>query len=1243
MLNYRTDTFLRLRQEMDSLANQNLLTPEKVREMVKLKGIDLQDFKEADKKFIASGQTYADLEGDFMDTIAAGATDLVEGIGNIGMAILPPQISTAVENTAEVLGEYVPDAVKSAYQAMSDPYTGDSLAKGITRDTSGIFMGGGALLKMGKSALAGGKLAPSIGRFYNKLGRKSKFAVRNTAYGIPFATAQTIVEDPRQNSYDMIKALMSEDPKAMEALRNLDSDPSALDYLDAFVKNVGVDMTLSLGLATGFKGIAKSLKAGKNSKVAQKITQLGVGKKVSDFSKKYLTSRLGTDDVTLASLVKRDAAGKAAMTRADGISKDFERFAKEEFGTLAKDDNFRENIFNKYLQLKRNPLTNEIENPPADIIAQLDNAGGKTRQALDDMRNSISELQNSLSGKLRGTLGAVINKSAKEGTYLLRSYDFYDDRKFKDKLVKRIKQRRDGLRGGVVQDDIVDNAFMYLQKQFPTASNEEIFEKLLKLAGETPNKMDEKGFGDFITNIANRNAVKITGKPLTKRMLKEPAIRELFGEVKDPSMNYVKTYEKLSMFKAENDFLEEVAMKMNSNFNNRIANILKANKDAMDNGRPNFQFEGRTIQTSAMQNKNSQQMAMDEAKKGLVDMGEIGKDRIGAIFGGKVLQQKQMKNPLEHIYASETYAKAIKDGLDVASTNNKLIKAWVAAKGLSQTAKTVYSPQTHGRNIMGNAFIMLANGLLPTKTSLANAMKVTATKLIKGRNNKQLGEYMARMQELGVTDSSIPARTIRRNLETVLRDPDDYLEKTYIGKAASKAQDLYQAEDDFFKVMHFERTKENLKKTFPELGEESIERMAAQRTRDLMPNYNLVPKAFKALRAAPVGDFLSFPAEMTRISKNLIKYTMEDLGNAMKVVKDADGRVISTTVENPELLKSASKRLAGMTTVGLGGNYGVNLSKEIFNISDEEDNALRMLSPRWEINQERVYLGPINRDKNGHLGVDYINFGPIDPFAYIKSAAIGTHDLLLNNKEYNPLEVERIGLGLIDNTLGPFLSPSMVTDTFLKLAKGEIPDDPDIVDFITGTAGVIGETFMPGFVPFYQRYRDYDETGVTSSFSTIAPGDVDTIAFAGLSRKRQDLTAGARFNFNPAFREINSASSSINKVLKDPNENDPTTIFEEFKDTQKQRLSGFKDLRNLIQLYNDLGMSTADIVRALSVNDLLRVQGKNINLLEAANNNYFVPYFPNLSEETIGPAFSKQLPETKMFELYNNLEGSTIE
>jgi len=72
-------------------------------------------------------------------------------------------------------------------------------------------------------------------------------------------------------------------------------------------------------------------------------------------------------------------------------------------------------------------------------------------------------------------------------------------------------------------------------------------------------------------------------------------------------------------------------------------------------------------------------------------------------------------------------------------------------------------------------------------------------------------------------------------------------------------------------------------------------------------------------------------------------------------------------------------------------------------------------------------------------------------------------------------------------------------------------------------------------------------------------------------------------------------------------------------------------------------MNTTDIINALSVNDLLNVQAKDVNLLDAANENYYLPYFPNLADDKINYSFSKQLPETKMIELYNNLEGSRIE
>lgn len=45
------------------------------------------------------------------------------------------------------------------------------------------------------------------------------------------------------------------------------------------------------------------------------------------------------------------------------------------------------------------------------------------------------------------------------------------------------------------------------------------------------------------------------------------------------------------MFKAENEFLEEVALKMNNNFNKRTDDIIKANTEAMNKGKLVFSLK----------------------------------------------------------------------------------------------------------------------------------------------------------------------------------------------------------------------------------------------------------------------------------------------------------------------------------------------------------------------------------------------------------------------------------------------------------------------------------------------------------------------------------------------------------------------------------------------------------------------------------------------------------------------------
>ena len=98
-----------------------------------------------------------------------------------------------------------------------------------------------------------------------------------------------------------------------------------------------------------------------------------------------------------------------------------------------------------------------------------------------------------------------------------------------------------------------------------------------------------------------------------------------------------------------------------------------------------------------------------------------------------------------------------------------------------------------------------------------------------------------------------------------------------------------------------------------------------------------------------------------------------------------------------------------------------------------------------------------------------------------------------------------------------------------------------------------------------------------------------------------------------------------------------------FVDVQKARQKGFKDIRDYIKLYNDLGFTDTDIIRMLSVNDLLDVQSKNVNLLEAANDNYFIPYYPNVDENRIIYKYGTTVPKDEMIKLYNQLEGARIE
>ena len=53
--------------------------------------------------------------------------------------------------------------------------------------------------------------------------------------------------------------------------------------------------------------------------------------------------------------------------------------------------------------------------------------------------------------------------------------------------------------------------------------------------------------------------------------------------------------------------------------------------------------------------------------------------------------------------------------------------------------------------------------------------------------------------------------------------------------------------------------------------EEAIKEAAGWYVRNTMPTYSLVPRIIQAIRTLPLGNFVSFPAEMLRTSMNTLR------------------------------------------------------------------------------------------------------------------------------------------------------------------------------------------------------------------------------------------------------------------------------------------------------------------------------------------------------------------------------------
>ena len=270
--------------------------------------------------------------------------------------------------------------------------------------------------------------------------------------------------------------------------------------------------------------------------------------------------------------------------------------------------------------------------------------------------------------------------------------------------------------------------------------------------------------------------------------------------------------------------------------------------------------------------------------------------------------------------------------------NESAIRYFSAAKGFNQQMRTVYDHTTHLRNALGGFQFGLANGLNPIAKGRTN-FNVLHNEMTKG-GNKVFDNFYERLQGLGIINTSVRAGEARALLNIAAEtNPAKFASrlgnhaKKYSGVNTAhkyfvkRPEDIYMATDDFFKMNAFVNELEVLKRARPKANILDLEKEAAEIIKQTFPNYDRVFKGVKALRELPVGNFVSFPAEILRTGFNITRQGFKEI-----------------TSGNKALMARGTKRLTGFATTNLG-YYAVGAAGwSTLGLNKRENEALNTLN-----------------------------------------------------------------------------------------------------------------------------------------------------------------------------------------------------------------------------------------------------------------------------------------------------------
>ena len=730
-------------------------------------------------------------------------------------------------------------------------------------------------------------------------------------------------------------------------------------------------------------------------------------------------------------------------------------------------------------------LITKYKADPKDVALLVDN--------FNDMRGTWSELFTMMGGRLtddalqdfQKVIPAAINDVLDRGYEVFKNNPFgladnYAPSKkvineavenFKDEAAKKGITMTDE-----VAKDMVDRVWTNAKLPRGVVLNPYSQSGKIRL-GAVPKFLLESEADDLSKLTLKDGTPTVTGKKNISDLtgVGKDIVKKLLGKSENPMSTIVEGTNALSIQVRLNQYLDEIV---------KQSNVLKKNWDEWNAGgrigpEPRVPFlvnspgeAKKYFGQRAIENRDFKPILPRELEK--IDAARqtrVGRfiDRDAKIKPVDEIERARLTeleaidevvNPLQGKYALADYADALTETLRIGQRKDLPATLYqnlvLYPKATSQMAKTILAPFTHARNFISAAAFAAANGFVPfgQTDDVKRAFDALQVKGFRKDN-----EFYQELLELGVVNSQVQVRQVLDLLEDVEfgkvlnRVGQDYNGLNTLMKALKKtqkfAQDAYTAEDDFWKIFTFLGEQRKLTDAYKAKGlqfgddivevvtdaegrkfdrkigvfnEEYIKKQAANLVKNNVPNYAFVSEFIKGLRKLPVGNFVAFPAEIMRTGTNIVQTGLDEIFFTAKI----NGKEV-----NP-LRARGIQRLTGMAATTAALPLGtVTMFQTIYDISDEELQAMRRYVPEWSKNSVLI---PFKNDDGKFSYVDFSHLNAYDTLTRPIQTVVNAVNSGRTDKDGI---MDDFILGLIDSTreIGqPFISESIWTEALQDIA-----------------------------------------------------------------------------------------------------------------------------------------------------------------------------------------------------------------